>query len=124
MPYTKEYIEHLEKQRKLFMIINLIAALAWCVLFYLWWTQHNDIQHQRYASVLNTCLDQNTRRANTIRTLNHVILKLPPKQQARAAKRAQYTILLINSLAPHQNCLTVAHNALHPPKDSPQPPKP
>lgn len=124
MPYTQEYIRHLEKQRRLFIIINLVAVLAWAVMFYLWWTQHNDIQHQRYASVLRNCLDQNTRRANTVKTLNHIILRLPPKQQARAAKNEQFTILLINSLAPHQNCINVAHNALHPPKNSPQPPKP
>lgn len=126
MPYTQEYVDRMERairelkfQRKVFMVVNIIAALSVAGIVVLWINQRNSIQKARYLTVLNNCEDQNTRRARTIGELNVIISKLPPDKRAAAEISKGNTILLINTLAPHQNCAKVADRAIHPPRTLP-----
>jgi uncharacterized protein YycO len=66
------------------------------------------IQRQRVASILTSCRDQNMRNRETIRTLDQLIARLPAHQRARARASRQNTILIVNALAPYQDCKALA----------------
>lgn len=72
----------------------------------------SNIQSQRKESIRRGCEDQNARHNNTISILNSLIAKLPPDQRARAQANKEFTILLINALAPKQNCNLLVKKAV------------
>jgi len=131
-PYTEEMLEELrnenrriETQRRIFLILNFVAAIAMAILFALILSDRNSIkreanvratqiQQQRYDVAYGNCLDQNGRNRNTIQTLNNLISKLPPSQLAQAEQSKEFTILLINALVPIRNCQQVAKQSVQP----------
>jgi hypothetical protein len=126
VPYTEQYIKELRLERRLFMLINLIAAGALVVLFYLITHQQHEIakqtsviQQQRYATVFASCEDQNGRHDHTIKVLNAIITKLETANLTKKQKRqlrvsARDNILLINALAPKRDCIEAAQKAVRP----------
>lgn len=121
MPYTEQYIRDLKQLLRVFLIINTIAAvvvLLGVVLIirqqHQITSQNEFIQQQRTENILSQCENQNSRRANTIATLNQEILSLKGKRRIRAERNEGFTIALINALAPHQNCLRLVRKAVRP----------
>jgi uncharacterized protein YlxW (UPF0749 family) len=115
MPYTEEYIHNLRLQRRIFLFINCVSAVAMGILF--WAVVHQQhqitranhaIQEQRHESIIRDCQDQNVRHDNTIKTLNKLIANLPRDERARAETNKAFTVVLINALAPKQNCNSIA----------------
>lgn len=113
MPYTEEYIKRLRTQRIIFLIINVVAALSIAILF--WAIVHQqgqirkaaaDIQQERYSSILRSCLDQNERHDDAIKTLNKLLTKSGVSKARRKASR-RTTIQFINALAPKRDCIKV-----------------
>lgn len=130
MPYTEDYIKRINRQRKLFLLINVVAALAVGIGAYLIWHQNNEIrgqaaqiQAQRYWSVLRLCEDQNRRNEHTIGQLKAIAKKI--ERHASAKKRAQinqsigYNVILIDALAPVESCRKVALAAITKPPVTP-----
>lgn len=74
------------------------------ILFYFVHNQNAKIQAERRASVIRSCVSQNMRHDNTIKTLDKEISQLPPDRQAQAAASRKFTILIIDALAPKKNC--------------------
>lgn len=95
-------------QRRVFVVLNVVAAIAFAVLFYFVHEQGQTIQRERRAAVIRACQDTNERHRNTIRTLDQRIAKLPPKQRAQAMNGRDFTVQLINALAPLQDCEKLA----------------
>ena len=112
MPYSEEAFKELQRQRHLFstiyFVVVVLAAAAMIVLFILVLNDRHNIQQQRFDAALRQCEDTNSRRAHTVRVLNRQIAKLPPAEKARAQTSERFTILLINALEPHRNCLIYA----------------
>lgn len=69
-----------------------------------------DIEQSRYSLVFNGCLDTNERNRNTRATLDAIIAGVEdPRQRAAAEASKQYTILIIDAIAPvHKNCAVYA----------------
>ena len=68
----------------------------------------NAIQQQRYQA----CVDQNHRHDATVATLHSILSaaeKKTPKQAKQIAASEAPTLLLINALAPRQDCAQVVH---------------
>lgn len=73
--------------------------------------QHN-IQTQRRGSILAACRDQNRRHHNTIATLDALAKKAErthPAETPRIQASLSQTDLLIQALAPKQNCESLAN---------------
>lgn len=62
------------------------------------------IDTERARNTRDACVDQNRRHDATLHELRRLVAKLPPKRQAQAKHDMKGTVLLINALAPHQNC--------------------
>lgn len=119
MPDTQKVYRNLVIQRRIFLTINVVAALVVGILWYgirvqsaenhkqnaTILKQASQIQHQRRESIMRSCDDQNRRNAKTIQTLDNLIAKFPPKRRAEAEANKVYSVLLINALAPKQNCI-------------------
>lgn len=108
-----------------FGVIGVFTALALLGYGYLLRQQHATtdlIQDQRRDSILRTCEDQNKRHGDTLKVLDKVIakvLKSDPSETTKkqlAASRAN-NVLLINALAPKQDCATLVEEAV--PKTAP-----
>lgn len=112
MPYTEEMVRRLVVQRRIFLALNTVAAIAMAILL----VQHRHLSHQqridRRTTIIRSCNDQNARHVETIRTLDNLIAKLPPSQRAQANRSKQFTVLLINALAPVQDCEKLADRLL------------
>jgi hypothetical protein len=70
-----------------------------------------EIQQSR----VQVCELQNARHDNSIRTLDELIAKLPPKQRKQAKGSRDANVILISALVPRQNCRMI----LLPPDTSP-----
>lgn len=68
----------------------------------------HQIQQERVESVLRSCRDENQRHDATIHRLDELIKRLPPEKRTRAIQSRAGTVLLINALAPHRDCVTLA----------------
>lgn len=101
-----------DRQRLTFLALNIVAAIAMGVLFYFVHEQGQTIQAERRASVLRNCHDQNQRHWNTIATLDELIAQAPPARRAQAAASRRYTVLLIQALAPLQDCDALVKRAV------------
>lgn len=70
-------------------------------------TDIHEIESSRKASILLSCEEQNTRNAHTVAALDHLLAvavrEHPASAQQVAASRAS-TLLLIDALAPVENC--------------------
>lgn len=130
MPYTEDYIKRINRQRKLFLLINVVAALAVGIGAYLIWHQNNEIrgqaaqiQAQRYWSVLRLCEDQNHRNKHTIGKLEEIAKKISQhvgqKERAQLKQSIGYNIELIDALAPVQRCRKIALEAITKPPVNP-----
>lgn len=68
----------------------------------------HQIQQERVESILRACRDENERHDATIHRLDELIKRLPPEKRTRAVQSRAGTVLLINALAPHRDCATLA----------------
>jgi hypothetical protein len=79
--------------------------------------RHASVQNQKaigeiQASRLDSCNAQNTRNANTLKVLNQqfaaVIAQTPPSQRQAVSRQLAgtraFTVALINTLQPHEDC--------------------
>ena len=129
MPYTQQYVHAM---RIAFAIICVIAAVSVGVGAVIITHQHNQIkaeqtqikmtqlaiQQQRYEYVYRTCREQNHRNSKTIGTLKDIIRKIVkkhPEQAVQLAVAEKQNELLINALAPRQDCKAVAIKAVSKP---------
>jgi hypothetical protein len=71
------------------------------------------IQEQRVTQAHDNCLDENTRHRNTVATLDGVIARLPAARRKQAEASRQFTVLLIDALAPVRDCELVAKSVIH-----------
>jgi hypothetical protein len=108
-----------------FGVIGLFTALALLGYGYLLREQHRTtdlIQDQRRDSILRGCQDQNARHEKTLSVLDQVIAKVlktkPPDgvKKQLAVSRAN-NVLLIDALAPKQDCAKLVVEAV--PKTAP-----
>lgn len=113
----------LKRQRRIFVIINVIAAISMAILFYFIVHQQYQIghqtqiiQHERVEAIFRQCRDQNERHSNATATLN----KLLPARLAtpRILRSRRFTTLMINALAPYQDCNKVTQQAVPSATDS------
>lgn len=111
-PESEKVVRQLVVQRRLFIIINVVAALSIGLLFHFITNQNAEIQKQRRDFVIRACTDQNHRHDATIKQLDKVIEKLPPDRKARAEATKTSTVLLINALAPKFDCEKIADLAV------------
>lgn len=77
--------------------------------------QQAQIQNQRRESILNDCKDQNTRHDNTINFLNSLAKKIEkqhPDKKAAVESSLKQDYLLINALAPKQDCLALVKESV------------
>lgn len=67
-----------------------------------------DLAAERNQTILRACGAQNARHAAAIAELNHLIAaaarKLPPARRAALRASARGSVLLIEALAPYENC--------------------
>jgi hypothetical protein len=77
-------------------------------------------QDARYRTLLTSCRDQNMRNARTVVRLD-TALRLreaaasSPAERRRLVASRQFTVGLIDALAPHRpDCVTYAHSSLRP----------
>lgn len=64
-----------------------------------------DVQSQRVVAIRANCQEQNQRHDDTIRTLDHLIARIPPGAgRDRALANRRGTVLLIDALAPKRDC--------------------
>jgi hypothetical protein len=66
-----------------------------------------EIQASRKNSILISCEEQNSRNENSISTLNNLLSKkliVSKEKLMQIEQTKNFTILLINALAPKQNC--------------------
>lgn len=68
----------------------------------------HQLQAERVESILRACRDTNQRHDRTIRSLDELIQRLPSAKRTRAVQSRAGTVLLINALAPHRDCETLA----------------
>lgn len=110
MPYTEDYIKHLRTQRRIFLVINVIAAVSMGILFYFIIHQQHQItrqaqtiQDERVANILRGCRSQNLRHDKTIKRLD-ALLKSSGVSKAKQKQSRQNTVFLIDALQPKQDC--------------------
>lgn len=69
----------------------------------------------RSASILRDCQEQNTRHANTIRALDGIYARafkqISPAKWAQLRASETSTVLIIDALAPYQNCQQITARA-------------
>jgi len=71
----------------------------------------NDIQQQRFDTLVQFCQDTNQRNNNVNKEIDKAIHDLPEEQQPRANERADPFRLIINAAVPyHENCTEEARN--------------
>lgn len=82
------------------LLMSLTLALAVYALI--------EVENQRSASILRECRDQNARHTATVDELNRemgiYIRKASPAKRAQLKQSEGFTILLIDALAPYENC--------------------
>lgn len=111
MPYTEDYVHQLRIQRRIFLLINIIAAFAFALLYHKVTNQGHEIQQQRRDAIVRQCTDQNARHDGTIHTLDDLLKKSGVSEARRKASRAT-TVLLINAIAPKvKDCQALADKA-------------
>jgi hypothetical protein len=64
-----------------------------------------DVQHERAVATRSSCEDQNHRHDQTVARLRALVKRIKdPRRHARAERNIGGTILLIDALAPKQDC--------------------
>lgn len=63
----------------------------------------NDIQQQRYNTILDACLDQNERHDNVIKQIDKAVAAVPPppSEQKKAREGAKPFKLILEAAVPH-----------------------
>ena len=64
-----------------------------------------EIEESRRDVLIRACREQNVRRARTIRELDRRLAALPPESRDRARESRDFTLALIEQLAPHRDCV-------------------
>lgn len=76
------------------------------------------LANERTDAIIRECHDQNQRHDHTVAELDVLLARAekhaPPAQRKQMAASRQFTILLIDQLAPRQNCAKAAVRANHP----------
>jgi hypothetical protein len=92
-------------------VIVAFGAVAAVVSIHANHDRIEDIQASRIDVALTTCRDQNERSKNTTKQLDAILTKriktATPTEAARLKMSRAFTILLIDALAPRQNCKKV-----------------
>lgn len=110
-------------ERNIFMTINIVAAIAMGILLFFILKQQGQISHEdlliqqeRAASILRSCRGQNKRHTETLKTVN---VQFDLAEQGASSARIgelegskHFTVLIINALAPKQDCLKMLHKAV------------
>jgi hypothetical protein len=81
------------------------------------------IQVERRNNIVQNCEAQNSRHDTSIKTLNDIInglVKKNPSQEKAIRQSAHYNILLINALAPVQDCLKLVQRQIQTPPQAKQ----
>lgn len=124
------------KHQPFYFTLNTVAAIAFGILFYFYYTQgqqiktqtnqgkalaiesihlSNRIQNQRRNLTYKNCKDQNDRHKAGFKALNKLLIGTitSPKRRKAAFK---VTKPLINALVPFRNCVKVANKVVPKPK--------
>lgn len=72
-------------------------------------------QMQRRNTIYDQCRDQNFRHDDTIERIDHRIAVLPPgSERDRAVVSRDFTVALVDALAPRRDCLAVLRKYTQP----------
>lgn len=69
------------------------------------------VQQNRVDFIRRSCVASRRRNANTVKALELEIARLPLREARRARRNERYTIALIDTLAPKQDCAELAAKA-------------
>jgi hypothetical protein len=118
MLHTEEMIGHLRLQRRIFLAINIAAAVAMAVLFYFIVHQQHEIskqtdviQAQRIEAIVRECQSSNDRHDKAVHILNE-LLSVPGVSAARRHDTKRFTVPLISAITPKQNCNKLAEQVV------------
>jgi hypothetical protein len=98
-------LEWIDRHAAIFVVMGLVGlfALGWSVVH-----QQREIRQQRADSIRVTCEEVNTRNRTTVETYDHQIAaiepKLKPRERAQLKQSRDFTVGLINALAPVEDC--------------------
>lgn len=95
----------------LIALSSTVALAGFGVLLARQSTLTNEIQMQRYGSVLDACLDQNIRHDKVIKAIDDAVAAVPPppEEQQRARESAKPFKLILEAAVPHtDDCREVA----------------
>jgi hypothetical protein len=111
MPFTQQTVDHLVSQRRIFMLINIAAAICIGILFWLIVdAQHRLdredqlIQDQRYQTQLRDCRDLNRRHDHTVVMLR----RLHVQGDVDLIGDQLFIRPLIETILPKRNCVKYA----------------
>lgn len=123
-----------------YLITCIVAAFAVGALFWLGWDQHRQLKNQQHVvnaqakilasqggliqreradAIMRDCREGNKRHDNTIHALDAIMrqnIREGRTTAQQAARSRQLTILLIDALAPRQDCKALVKAAVSPPK--------
>lgn len=86
----------------------LAAVAAIAAVFVALQLQQHALRSERQRNARAACVDQNRRHDQTILTLDRLLAQAEadatPTQLGQLRQSRLFTVLLVNALAPHQNC--------------------
>jgi hypothetical protein len=98
-------LEWIERHAAIFIVVGMtgLFALGWSVV-----EQQREIRQQRADSIRVSCEEVNTRNRTTVETYDHQIVAiepmLKPRERAQLKQSRDFTVGLINALAPVEDC--------------------
>ena len=98
-------LEWIDRHAAVFVVIGLVGlfALGWSVV-----EQQREIRQQRADSIRVSCEEVNTRNRTTVKTYDHqisaIVPRLKPRERAQLKQSRDFTVGLINALAPVEDC--------------------
>jgi hypothetical protein len=98
-------LEWIDRHAAVFVLIGLVGlfALGWSVV-----RQQREIRQQRADSIRVSCEEVDTRNRTTVETYDHQIAAIEPKlnsrERAQLKRSRDFTVGLINALAPVEDC--------------------
>jgi hypothetical protein len=96
------YVAHRSAVGFTFLFVCFIASLA--ITKADSDAQDRAIQASRVEVAKDNCRSQNERHDNTVRQLDNRIAELSGRERARADRNRDFTVSLIEALAPKRNC--------------------
>lgn len=95
----------IDRHAAVFVVIGLVGlfALGWSV-----YGQQQEIRQQRADGIRVSCEEVNTRNRTTVKTYDRQIAgiepRLKPRERAQLKESRDFTVGLINALAPVEDC--------------------